>query len=366
MTFQDTLILATNPALPDTLTTRTFSLVDVATGDTLIRRSRAFRPGAEFPVFDRQGRPLGFSLLFLNDPLVDYDADKSGWAAGAAVKPLTVTPYQDAIENIRGLRNPADYKIEVIPDGTGRSTAFKFFGTTIPARATNVRVTNTSTGQVVKYGFIKAVGNGNDVLGTTPARWEADAQDSDLLVIIEPATGDASGREQFTWQSRARHPARGPDEAQPAERRCGHGDHQEAVPALGRVRVRDRRGHRQRRLGAASALSRVRVVPNPYRAVNTFEAQGVFDQGRGPRAIRFTNLPPQATLRIFTVDGRLVRTLRLSDGVNDPSTPAALLNGTIAWDLMSEDQISVAYGVYLYHVEAPGVGEKTGTFAIIK
>ena len=117
---------------------------------------------------------------------------------------------------------------------------------------------------------------------------------------------------------------------------------------------------------ARGALSQVRVVPNPYRAVNGFEPQGVFDQGRGPRVLRFTHLPPQATLRIFTVDGRLVKTLRMNEGVNDPMAPAALLNGTLEWDLMSEDQISVAYGVYLYHVEAPGVGEKTGTFAIIK
>ena len=43
-----------------------------------------------------------------------------------------------------------------------------------------------------------------------------------------------------------------------------------------------------------------------------------------------------------------------------------LLNGTLDWDLQSEEGLSVAYGVYLYHVEAPGFGEKTGTFAIIK
>ena len=48
------------------------------------------------------------------------------------------------------------------------------------------------------------------------------------------------------------------------------------------------------------------------------------------------------------------------------STASSLMNGTITWDLLSSDALTVAYGVYLYHVEAPGVGEKTGTFAIIK
>lgn len=361
--FQDTLILATNPALPDTLTTRNFSLIDVATGDTLIRRSRAFRPGSEFPVFDRRGRPLGFSLFFVNDPLVDYDADKSAWNNAAAVKPLTVTPYQDVIEGIRGLRNPADYRVEVLPEGTGRSTAFRFFGATIPSRPTNVRVVNTTTGREVKYGFIKAVGNGADVFGTTPARFEADATDSDLLVLMEPVAGDT--REQFTWQfglsilrefQTRRNPVQGDVATVVTKKPFLRSDVFEFETQAASASADS----------ARSALSAIRVVPNPYRAVNGFEPQGVFDQGRGPRVIRFTRLPPQATLRIFTVDGRLVRTLRLNGGVNDPNAPAALLNGTIEWDLMSEDQISVAYGVYLYHVEAPGIGEKTGTFAIIK
>jgi hypothetical protein len=46
--------------------------------------------------------------------------------------------------------------------------------------------------------------------------------------------------------------------------------------------------------------------------------------------------------------------------------PAQLLNGTVSWDLESEDNLTVSYGVYLYHVEAPGIGETEGTFAIIK
>jgi len=36
------------------------------------------------------------------------------------------------------------------------------------------------------------------------------------------------------------------------------------------------------------------------------------------------------------------------------------------WDLKTKDGRDLAYGVYIYHVTAPGVGEKTGRFAVIK
>jgi hypothetical protein len=108
------------------------------------------------------------------------------------------------------------------------------------------------------------------------------------------------------------------------------------------------------------------VVPNPYVVTNAMEPLNPFSSGRGPRLLKFTHLPPQATVRIFTISGKLVRTLRREEGSNAGLSPDALLDGTMDWDLQSEDGLTVAYGVYLYHVEAPGIGEKTGTFAIIK
>ncbi len=364
--FQDTLIAATNPALPDTLTTKNFSLIEIATGDTLVRRSRAFKTGREFPILDDRGRPLGFQLLFFNEALVDYNAAQSGWTTNAAeIRPVTFTPYQDAIEGIKGLRNPADYRVDIIGDGQGRSVAFRFFGITLPARPTNVRVTNTSTGKEVKYGYIRAVNNGADAEGTTAVKFEADATGSDLIVVIEPIIGDPTQREQFTWQiglstlrenAALRNPRQGEAAVLTTRKPFLRSDAFEFTVAAATASADSARG----------VLSRVRVVPNPYRAANGFEPQSVYDQGRGPRVIRFTNLPPQATVRIFTVDGRRVRTLSMNDGVNDPMTPSALLNGSLTWDLLSDDNISVSYGIYLYHVEAPGIGEKTGTFAIIK
>jgi len=45
---------------------------------------------------------------------------------------------------------------------------------------------------------------------------------------------------------------------------------------------------------------------------------------------------------------------------------ATIDNGLETWDLLTKDNLSVSYGVYIYHVEAPGIGEHIGKFALIK
>ncbi len=107
----------------------------------------------------------------------------------------------------------------------------------------------------------------------------------------------------------------------------------------------------------ASVLDQIAVVPNPYVATNILEPVNRQLNGRGQRRIDFINIPTNAVIRIFTVTGNLVQTLRNDSGLE---------SGTVSWDLLSADNIEVAYGVYIYHVEAPGIGTKTGKFALIK
>ena len=45
---------------------------------------------------------------------------------------------------------------------------------------------------------------------------------------------------------------------------------------------------------------------------------------------------------------------------------AAVDDGQEPWNLVSRDGMDVAYGVYIFHVDAPGVGETVGRFALIK
>lgn len=105
--------------------------------------------------------------------------------------------------------------------------------------------------------------------------------------------------------------------------------------------------------------SNIKVVPNPYFAASTFEQKNTFSSGRGPREIQFRNLPAECTIRIYNIAGELVREIH-----HDHS--GSIENGSESWDLLSKDNLSVSYGMYIYHVNAPELGEHVGKFAIIK
>ena len=98
------------------------------------------------------------------------------------------------------------------------------------------------------------------------------------------------------------------------------------------------------------------VVPNPYVGAASFEPAPFGVQGRGDRRMEFRNLPQSCTIRIFTVRGDLVQTL-----VHDGS-----IDGFVPWDLRSKDNLDVAPGLYIFHVDAGTAGTQIGKFAIIK
>ena len=52
------------------------------------------------------------------------------------------------------------------------------------------------------------------------------------------------------------------------------------------------------------------VVPNPYVGASSFEPERFAQAGRGERRIEFRAVPASATIRIYTVTGELVQTLR--------------------------------------------------------
>ena len=108
---------------------------------------------------------------------------------------------------------------------------------------------------------------------------------------------------------------------------------------------------------ARDAMRQAYVVPNPYVATSLFEPANPYLVGRGERRILFMGLPPTCTIRIYTITGALVQTL---------SHDTAVDNGQEPWNLVSRDGMDVAYGVYIFHVDAPGVGESVGRFALIK
>ncbi|HEX7069386.1 MAG TPA: hypothetical protein VF190_01210 [Rhodothermales bacterium] len=103
---------------------------------------------------------------------------------------------------------------------------------------------------------------------------------------------------------------------------------------------------------AQQQLENVAVVPNPYVVSSTWERLGLHSH-----RVQFVNLPTSCTIRVFTVRGELVREIN-HDGIDG--------NGSAWWDLKTESGRDIAYGVYVYHIAAPGVGETTGRLAIIR
>jgi hypothetical protein len=110
---------------------------------------------------------------------------------------------------------------------------------------------------------------------------------------------------------------------------------------------------------AREQLNRITVVPNPYVVTNVFEQPlPPTVRGRGERIIYFTNVPPSSTIHIYSSAGDLIRTLEHDGNIQD---------GSVQWDVRTEEGLDVAYGVYFYVVQVEGISDKKmGKIAIIK
>jgi hypothetical protein len=103
-------------------------------------------------------------------------------------------------------------------------------------------------------------------------------------------------------------------------------------------------------------IRKVSVVPNPYVGAASWEP-ATTQVGRGPRLIYFIHLPSKCTIHIYTMSAQLVQTLYHNSNID---------NGQEPWNLISRDGMDIAYGVYVFHIDAPGVGSFVGKFAIMK
>ena len=106
----------------------------------------------------------------------------------------------------------------------------------------------------------------------------------------------------------------------------------------------------------------IKVVPNPYIVAASWEGQNPYADGRGPRSIHFNHLPPQCRIQIFTLSGELVNTLIHNTSFDD---------GSYEWDMLTKDNLDIAYGIYFYHVEPMNEAlydfkPHLGKFAVIK
>ncbi|MDF2448947.1 MAG: hypothetical protein K0R26_1451 [Bacteroidota bacterium] len=107
-----------------------------------------------------------------------------------------------------------------------------------------------------------------------------------------------------------------------------------------------------------SALDLINIVPNPYYAYSSYE------RSRIDNVVRITNLPSKCKIKIFTLNGTLIRTFdRDVSGQEDINVSESEFVRSKRlpfqdWDLKNQSGITVASGLYIIHIDVPGVGEK--------
>lgn len=108
----------------------------------------------------------------------------------------------------------------------------------------------------------------------------------------------------------------------------------------------------------SSDLDLINVVPNPYYGYNDYERSQLDNR------IKIVNLPLKSTVTIFNLNGTMIRQFVVDkSGITEPRGSTADVNTdsktSIDWDLKNFAGIPISGGVYLIHVKADGIGERT-------
>ncbi|MBS1650887.1 MAG: hypothetical protein JSU07_02655 [Bacteroidetes bacterium] len=113
---------------------------------------------------------------------------------------------------------------------------------------------------------------------------------------------------------------------------------------------------------AKSALDNIRVVPNPYYGASAYELNRIDNR------VKITNLPDVCTIKIFSLNGTLVRMIKrdatgqenqfMGNTGSGNDIKQHIRSNSVDWDLKNQSNITVASGLYIFHIDAPGLGEK--------
>jgi hypothetical protein len=102
---------------------------------------------------------------------------------------------------------------------------------------------------------------------------------------------------------------------------------------------------------------RVRVVPNPVSRLGGQEKDGGFNFTGGAinqNQVLFVNIPPRATINIFTMTGDLVATVRHTSGTGDE-----------AWYLLTDNNQRPVSGLYLCHIRNDDASGETKVLKLV-
>jgi hypothetical protein len=104
-----------------------------------------------------------------------------------------------------------------------------------------------------------------------------------------------------------------------------------------------------------NSLDNIKTFPNPYYSFFPEET----DQFE--RIVYFINLPPRdMTIKIFNIAGDLIRTLEVTpDDITEVDNMSMF-----SWDLKTDAGLWVAPGIYVWLLEAEGLGSRYGKMAI--
>jgi hypothetical protein len=310
----------------------------VGTFDTLVSRNTLFYGNT--PIVQ------GFKIQLLNDAdIVEdtlntyFEGISSNVAPTYLFAPFVWTTADTGIAaTYNGIKMPYDYRIEFYNSIVDTSLPDTLYprrpSNTVPARPVNFKVKNITTDAYIDFVYLKT-----GTVGTIHSIYFKEMIRDTLFrtwrVNIFYSTADAPLEQSGFLNITTLKPFSAHD-----------------------VFHFKLNGSRIEAAQAKNELDLVKVVPNPYVVTHEAEPKLLSTQssGRGERSIRFTRIPPGSKISIFTVRGELIRTLHQENQ----------FNGDVAWNLRTEENLDAAYGVYVYVLDAPGIGTKTGKFALIK
>jgi len=273
----------------------------------------------------------GMTISVSNDTTIAPIPSQTGWLIGQSN--LTMFVSKDASSPVKSKAWPADYQLVWFNREVAKTPFFKIG---VNFKAFNLTSLDTVEVEVFDKDASKSLTIGDDI------------------VIIERVAGNDY---RLTWRITYLQPGGigyQPKYPQPGDvfqikttKQFNTGDYFSFSTKAASVNADS----------AKNAMKKIDVVPNPYISQAKWEKRNLNQTGRGERRIDFIHLPATCTIKIFTVNGNLVKTIEKDGGPED---------GTVSWNLITEDGMDAAYGLYIYHVKAPGVGEYIGKFALIK
>jgi hypothetical protein len=316
----------------------TYAVINITTGEVIVEDRPVTLHEGQTPVVD------GIVGNIKNDE-VDLNYNETGWAKGNTN--LITSPGLDQRYRITNVSYPADFEIQFHDDIVDTSAGRLFFGAPLPT-PTKFTIRNLTENKRVPFLFFAS-----DPPNISPG--------DRIIMVYGDSLGKpplpGSGNYRTSWMIEFRK-----DEELDEEIRTPQPGDVYSIKTTKPFRSGESFQFTVKNSyldveKAKTDLADVAVVPNPYVGAASWEQQLLFRTGRGERLIYFINLPTECTIRVYTVSGQHVITLHHSSAID---------NGQLAWNLLTKDGMELAYGNYIYHIDAPGIGEKIGRFAVIK